>query len=87
MLNFTSIQANEHYQEDVFTAVQDLDVEKDLEMDALDAMNIAKKNALYPGMNTMGHGSPRLGSKLRLTRLARRKKNENLSKRFQILRS
>ena len=44
MLNFPSIQANEHYQENVFTAVQNLDVDKDLEMDAVDAMNIAKKN-------------------------------------------
>ena len=38
----------EEEQADVFTAVQNLDVDKDLEMDAVDAMNIAKKNALSP---------------------------------------
>ena len=32
----------------MFTAVQNPDVDKDLEMDAVDAMNIAKKNALPP---------------------------------------
>ena len=37
----------------MFTAVQNLDVDKDLEMDAMDAMKIAKRNVLNPGMNTI----------------------------------
>jgi hypothetical protein len=88
MLNFSRIQANEHDQEEVFTAVQNLDVDKDLEMDALDAMNIAKRNALNPGMNTMESVDM-----LRVTQVGVKDEidseeaNENLSKRLKVLRS
>jgi hypothetical protein len=68
MLNFPRIQADEYEdQEDVFTAVQNLAVDKDLEM-----------NALNPGKTpwrvSTCHGSPSLGSNLRLTRLTRKKR-------------
>ena len=92
MLNFPRIQADEHEdQEDVFTAVQNLAVDKDLEMDALDAMNIAKRNALNPGMNTMeGVDMSRVtqvGVKADVDEIDSEEENENLSKRLQLLRS
>ena len=84
MLNFPRIQADEH--ED-----QNLDVDKALEMDALDAMNIAKRNALNPGMNTMESvGMSRVtqvGVKAEVDEIDSEEENENLSKRLQLLRS
>jgi hypothetical protein len=78
MLNFPRIQADEH--ED-----QNLDVDKALEMDALDAMNIAKRNALNPGMNMSR--VTQVGVKAEVDEIDSEEENENLSKRLQLLRS